>query len=147
MCILQHFSEMYLQSEKKTVEVAEYVLPRFDVIIDSPAHFSAKNGKIRAIIRSKYTYGKFVKGDTIISIAPKRTYYGYFSSSQPKDVSAIIKRIKIDGKGTAEFGIEDDIGAQFNEYQSSLDYELKATVIEELTGDLFRINTIFIFGL
>lgn len=120
------------QTKKKTVEVAEYVLPKFEVSIDSPSQFSAKTGKVRAIIRSKYTYGKFVKGSAIVSITPRNTYY--YWSGKERSKSAVIKTVKVDGKGTIEFDVHDDIKPEFEQYRTSLDYELKATIIEELTG-------------
>lgn len=121
------------QSKTKSIEVAEYVLPKFEVSLDSPTQFSAKSGKVRVIVRSKYTYGKLVKGDAIVSLTPKNTYY-YYSGTQQQE-SAIIKHIKIDGKGTAEFDVEGDVKPKFEEYRTSLNYELRATVIESLTGN------------
>lgn len=116
--------------------MAEYVLPKFEVTIDSPKQFSAKDGKIRAIIRSKYTYGKFVKGDAIVSLTPRTTYY-HWSARQKDSEVPIIKRIKVDGKGTVEFDVDDDVKPKFEQYRTSFDYELRAIVIEELTGKIF----------
>lgn len=115
----------------KEIEVAEYVLPKFDVTIDAPTEFSAKNGKIRAIIRSKYTYGKLVKGEAIVSLTPSSSY-SYGMHSQSKD--SILKTIPIDGKGSVEFDVENDLKLEFSQYTREKNYELKATVIEELTG-------------
>lgn len=39
----------------KTFEVAEYVLPKYEVIVDSDPHVTFKDGKIRATVRAKYT--------------------------------------------------------------------------------------------
>lgn len=111
--------------------MAEYVLPKFEVTIDSPTQFSAKKNKVRLIVRSKYTYGKLVQGDAIVSLTQKNSYY--WGSSQ-KQESAIIKNIKVDGKGVAEFDVNDDIQPNFEQYRSSFDYEVRATVIESLTG-------------
>lgn len=104
--------------------------------IDSPTQFSAKIGKIRAIVRAKYTYGKYVKGNAIVSLTPRNTYYHW--SAKQKDDSAVIKTIKVDGKGTAEFDIDDDLKPKFEQYRTSFDYELKAVVIEELTGERYK---------
>lgn len=121
------------QKKSKIVEIAEYVLPKFDVSIDAPAELSAKDGKIRAIIRSKYTYGKHVKGDAIVSLTPSETvsYYGY-ASSQAAD--SVLKTAKIDGKGSVEFSVDDDLRLDFSENKRDRYYQLRATVIEELTG-------------
>lgn len=115
-------------TKTKEIEVDKYVLPKFDVSIDSPNDFSAKDGKVRAIIRSKYTYGKLVKGEAIVSLTPK-SYYGYWHSPEKSDTQ--VKTIPIDGKGTVEF---DSIKLSFSPYYDTQSIELTATVIEELTG-------------
>lgn len=108
-------------------EVAEYVLPKFDVSIDTPRHQYYQEGKIRATIRTKYTYGKPVKGEATVSVYPKT--YGSF---QPLISNLITRKVvKIDGKAFVEFDIKDEL--KFKE-----DYEqgvaMEAIVEEELTG-------------
>lgn len=120
------------EKKSKAIEVAEYVLPIFDVAIDSPTEFSVKSGKVRAIIRSKYTYGKFVKGEAIVSLTPSVQNSLSFSRNTPGD--AIIKTISIDGKGTIEFDIEHDLNVKFSESVNENKFELKAIVVEELSG-------------
>ena len=110
------------ESKTKDVEVAKYVLPNFDVTIDSANDFSAKDGKVRAIIRSKYTYGKLVKGEAIVSLTP--------SNSNQMNKDSVVKTIPINGKGTVEFDL---VAVEFTGLFLSRDYEIKATVIEELT--------------
>lgn len=109
-------------TKSKTVEVAEYVPPKFQVTIDSPTDFSAKDGKIRAIIRSKYTYGKLVKGQATVSMTPN----GDFNEG--------LQTVAIDGKGTVEFDIQKDLNVHFSEYRKSNQFVMTATVVEELTG-------------
>jgi CD109 antigen len=41
------------QTFKKAVEVAEYVLPKFEVTIDAPPHVAFKEGKITVIVHAK----------------------------------------------------------------------------------------------
>lgn len=115
----------------KEVEIAKYVLPKFDVSIDSPTDFSAKDGKIRAIIRSKYTYGKLVKGEAIVSLTPVNSYSYY---RMEHDRNSVIKTIPIDGKGTVEFDVDNELKVEFTHYTRTQNFDLKATVIEELTG-------------
>ncbi|XP_055324613.1 thioester-containing protein 1 allele S1-like [Sitodiplosis mosellana] len=112
----------------KDVQVAKYVLPKFDVSIDSPNDYWAGDGKVRAIIRSKYTYGKLVRGEAIISLTPRR-HYGFWYNREKSD--SILKTIPIDGKGTVEF---DSFILAFSEDTDRHMFELKATVVEELTG-------------
>lgn len=108
-------------------EVAEYVLPKFDVTIDTPKHQTYKDEKIRAVIRSKYTYGKPVKGEATISVFPKT--YGSF---QPLISNLITRKVvKIDGKATVEFDIKNELN--FNEnYEQTI--QIEAVVEEELSG-------------
>lgn len=108
-------------------EVAEYVLPKFDVIIDTPKHHYYKDGKVRMTIRTKYTYGKPLKGEVTVSVYPKT--YGSF---QPLISNLITRKVaKIDGKTYFEFDIKEELN--FNE-----DYEqmvaIDAVVEEEFTG-------------
>lgn len=108
-------------------EVAEYVLPKFDVSIETSKHHYYKDGKLRATIRSKYTYGRALKGEATVSVYPKT--YGSF---QPLISNLITRKVmKIDGKAFFEFDIKDEL--KFNE-----DYEqaiaIEAVVEEELTG-------------
>lgn len=41
------------QTFKKGIQVAEYVLPKFEVSIDSPAHATFKEGKITVFVNAK----------------------------------------------------------------------------------------------
>lgn len=93
-------------------------------------HFNVKDGKIRAIIRSKYTYSRFLKGRAIVSIEP----YSLNAWTAQYKVDASIKVIRIDGKRTVEFDIADELGVELNDDEQSVAYELRAIVIEELTG-------------
>lgn len=105
------------------------MLPQFDVTIDSPKDFSAKDGKVKAIIRSKYTYGKLVKGEAIVSLT-QTNVWSYDDSHKDN----IIKSIKIDGKGSVEFDTETDLKLDPENKYNSKTYQLKATVIDGLTG-------------
>lgn len=107
--------------------MAEYVLPKFDVAIDSPKDFSMKDGKMKAIIRSRYTYGEMVKGEAIVSWTQK-----YVWSSSKLDT--VIKTIPVDGKGIVEFDFERDLKLDMTNQNNILRFDLEATVIEGLTG-------------
>lgn len=122
--------EVELQGEKqtKTVEVAEYVLPKYEVTIDTPPHGVFKDGKVKATVRSKYTYGKPVKGEATISAYPTL----YIGSVQPFIQDAIARKVvPIDGKATVEFDIKEELKLE-QEYER--DVIIEAIVEEELTG-------------
>lgn len=112
----------------KTFEVAEYVLPKYEVIVDSDPHVTFKDGKIRATVRAKYTYGKPVKGQATISAYPVL----WLGAVQPFIQDNIARKVvQVDGKGSAEFDIR-------NELKIEGDYEryvnIEAIFEEELTG-------------
>lgn len=113
--------------KKYKFEVAEYVLPKFDVTIDTPKHQYFQDGKIRATIRTKYTYGKPVKGEVTVAVYPKT--YGSF---QPFANNLITRKVsKIEGKAYVEFDIEKELNVK-EEYQQAM--AIEAIVEEELTG-------------
>ncbi|XP_031632402.1 CD109 antigen-like, partial [Contarinia nasturtii] len=111
--------EAQVGSENKTkkIEVAKYVLPNFYVTIDSPMDFSAKDGKIRAIVRATYTYKQLVKGEAMVSLT---------KLNNTND--AMVKSIPINGKGTVEFDVGNDLRAD------SEAYKIEATVFDLLSG-------------
>lgn len=113
--------------KKYKFEVADYVLPKFDVTIDTPKHQYFQDGKVRATIRSKYTYGKPVKGEVTVSVYPKT--YGSF---QPFAINLIARKVaKIDGKAYIEFDIERDLHVK-EDYEQAM--VMEAIVEEEWTS-------------
>lgn len=108
-------------------EVAEHILPKFDVEIDTPIHQYYRQGKIRATIRTKYKYGKPVKGEVTVSIYPKT--YGSF---QPLISNLITRKVmKIDGKASVEFDIDNELNFKEDYEQGAV---MEAIVEEELSG-------------
>ncbi|XP_055684022.1 thioester-containing protein 1 allele R1-like isoform X2 [Lutzomyia longipalpis] len=119
--------EVMGQKFTKNVEVAEYVLPKFEVTIDAPQFATFKDGKLRFTVRSKYTYGKPVKGEATISVYPR-----FFGSYQPFVQDLISRKVaKIDGKASVEFDIKDEL--KFME-DWQRDITVEAIVEEELTN-------------
>ncbi|XP_043259825.1 CD109 antigen-like isoform X1 [Colletes gigas] len=112
---------------EKDFEVAEYVLPNFEVTIDAPKHFTFKDSKIVATVYAKYTYGKPVKGEVTITAYPD-IFSGVI---QPIYQQPVRKVIPIDGKVTVDFDIQ-------SELKLTDDYErpvmIDVVVEESLTG-------------
>lgn len=120
-------------AESKSFEVAKYVLPKFEVIVESAKDVAVQDGVIKATIRAKYTYGKPVKGKATVSIEPN---YSYFRPGD-SDVNQM-KTIDIDGKGHVEFPIQ---GSQYNSrYTPPL--KIFAEVAEDLTGNKQNASTV-----
>lgn len=114
-------------TNNKKFEVAEYVLPKFEVTIDTPSLTTFKDEKFRIIVRSKYTYGKPVKGEATISVFPK--FYGGY---QPFVTELITRKVvELDGKASVEFHIQDELNFK-EDYQREITIE--AVVEEALTG-------------
>lgn len=112
------------------MQIEEYVLPKFNVDIQSSDHFNVKDSKVRAIIRAKYTYGKLVKGRATVTVKPTN----YLAWSTRRETDTIAKTISIDGKGSIEFDIIDDFHIQPDEFKRSTTYSISAVVVEQLTG-------------
>ncbi|XP_046746805.1 CD109 antigen-like isoform X2 [Diprion similis] len=115
------------QTFEKQFEVAEYVLPKFEVVIDVPKHATFKDSSVTATVRARYTYGKPVKGEATITAYPD-IFSGVI---QPIFQAPVRKVVPIDGNVTVNF----DIG---NELRLTDDYErpiqLEVAVKEALTG-------------
>ncbi|XP_021920080.1 CD109 antigen-like isoform X2 [Zootermopsis nevadensis] len=118
----------------KTFQVAEYVLPKFEVRIDAPAHATFKDSHLAATVHAKYTYGKAVKGEATVTIYP--TYYS--GLLQPIFQNPVRKVVPIDGKVNVEFDIAKDLKLG-DDYERSI--QIDVAVEEALTGR--RQNTTF----
>ncbi|XP_058125769.1 thioester-containing protein 1 allele R1-like [Anopheles coustani] len=113
---------------KKTFDVDEYVLPKFEVTVESPGITTFKDGKVKVIVRSKYTYGKPVKGEATVSVSPEFRFHYV----QPFDKDVITRKvIPIDGKGSVEFDLREELRLE-GDYTRKVVVE--AVVEEELTG-------------
>ncbi|XP_014601165.1 PREDICTED: CD109 antigen-like isoform X2 [Polistes canadensis] len=115
------------QMFEKKFEVAEYVLPKFEVTIDAPKHSTFKESKITATVRAKYTYGKPVKGEATITAFPN-IFSGVI---QPIFQQPVRKIVPIDGKVTVDFNIITELRLTD---ENERPIRIEATVEEELTG-------------
>ncbi|XP_017020828.2 thioester-containing protein 1 allele S1 isoform X1 [Drosophila kikkawai] len=115
--------------ESKSFEVDKYVLPKFEVTIDTAKDVVIADQVIKATIRAKYTYGKPVKGKATVSMEQN---YGYDYSSQEKQ----LKTVDVDGKGHVEFDIK---YLQNSSWTPPM--RIFAVVTEELTGNKQNAST------
>uniref|UniRef100_A0A6P4EP21 TEP1-F n=1 Tax=Drosophila rhopaloa TaxID=1041015 RepID=A0A6P4EP21_DRORH len=107
-------------TETKSFDVDKYVLPKFEVIVDTAKDVVQAENVIKATIRAKYTYGKPVKGKATVSML-------FIGDSEDYKQQ---RTVDVDGKGHVEFDYSVDPD---NDKQLSL--ELFAVVTEELTGN------------
>lgn len=120
--------------------MSEYVLPTFEVQIESNDDFIVEDEKIRAIIRAKYMHGKALRGTAIVSINEES--YGYYpyrseSESNEPEVPLAKKTIVLDGHETIEFDIKNDLKFDrkaSEEFYRVSSFVIKAEVTETLTG-------------
>ncbi|XP_051162280.1 CD109 antigen isoform X2 [Leptopilina boulardi] len=115
------------QTIEKEFQVAEYVLPNFEVSIDSPAHIAFKDEKIHVTVRAKYTYGKFVKGEATITAYPD-----IISSVLQPLYQPVRKVVDIDGKASVDFDIYKELRLKDDDYFRPV--KIEVAVEEALTG-------------
>ncbi|XP_017086450.2 LOW QUALITY PROTEIN: CD109 antigen [Drosophila eugracilis] len=110
--------------ETKSFEVDRYVLPKFEVVVDTAKDVVIGDSAIKATIRAKYTYGKPVKGKATVTMEQVHGYFGDTHGNKQE------KTIDVDGKGHVEFDL---MGFQTLGYSPPM--KLFAVVTEELTGN------------
>ncbi|XP_066478804.1 CD109 antigen [Tiliqua scincoides] len=120
------------QSHFQTFIVMEYVLPKFEVFLTTPLHYSSKDEKFSGTVTAKYTYGKPVKGTVTISCYS--TPFG-----RNKNITKIMEI-----NGTANFTF-DSVAMKnvtytgWDHYQTPI--EITAVVTESLTGNSQNAST------
>ncbi|KAG5667284.1 hypothetical protein PVAND_015270 [Polypedilum vanderplanki] len=114
----------------KSFDVAEYVLPKFEVSIDANPDANFRDGKIRATVKAKYTFGKVAKGNATVTaeVSPRYRWWGH----RQEDIKKVSKTVKVDGKEFVEFDIKEDLGMEEGSYLRHV--TLTASFTEELSG-------------
>ncbi|XP_037699981.1 CD109 antigen [Choloepus didactylus] len=121
------------QTYYQSFEVSEYVLPKFEVVLQTPLYCSLNSRSLNGTVTAKYTYGKPVKGDVTLIFLPL-SFWGVEKN--------ITKTFKINGSAHFSFNDEEmkkvmDFSADLSEHMeaSSLGpVEILAIVTESLTG-------------
>lgn len=126
------------------LEIAEYVLPKFEVKVESDENFTIDDKNVCAIIRAKYTHGKPLRGTAVVSIS-EENHYGCFrfrrhtsANKADDDETGVKKTFIFDGQESVEFDIEKELKYDRNDgdnyYSRSKTFKIKAEVTETLTG-------------
>lgn len=122
--------------------MAEYVLPKFEAIIESSDHFTLDDEKVRVVVRGKYTHGKPLKGSVTVTVEEEEPF-GCFRyrreshASKAEDNFLTKKTFNIDGQETIEFDIEKELKfdrSDKNRWENVRNFKIKADVTEGLTG-------------
>nr|KAF6504284.1 CD109 molecule [Rousettus aegyptiacus] len=108
-------------------QVSEYVLPKFEVALQTPLYYSLKSKNLNGTVTAKYTYGKPVKGDVTLTFLPL-SFWGMKKN--------ITKKFKINGSANFSFNDEEMKKVMDNSDRLSEPgpVEILATVTESLTG-------------
>lgn len=107
------------QKRSKEFDVAEYVLPKFDVIVSGPKDATYSDSLVRITFSAKYTYGENLKGTALVSVIPT-------------GLAKVAERsVDLNGSGYVEF--------QMSEFQNNVDnfentFDVNVAVTEALTG-------------
>lgn len=112
------------QTRSKEFEIAEYVLPKFEVTVSAPNDLTYSDRLVRLTIGAKYTYGEKVKGTAVVSITSQS-----WTATPAKPV--IERTVEINGNGYAEFQMA-ELKVNPQNYQDS--FNVKAAFAESLTG-------------
>ncbi|XP_010639505.1 CD109 antigen [Fukomys damarensis] len=121
------------QTYYQSFQVSEYVLPKFEVVLQTPLYCSLNSKTLNGSITAKYTYGKPVKGDVTLTFLPL-SFWG--------EKKNITKSFKINGSANFSFNDEEmkkvmDFSHEHSEYMDLSTpgpVEILATVTESLTG-------------
>ncbi|XP_077018359.1 CD109 antigen [Tamandua tetradactyla] len=121
------------QTYYQSFQVSEYVLPKFEVTLQTPLYCSLNSKSLNGTVMAKYTYGKPVKGDVTLTFLPL-SFWGVKKN--------ITKTFKINGSAHFSFNDEEmkkvmDFSADLSEHihlSSPGPVEIVATVTESLTG-------------
>jgi CD109 antigen len=121
-------------TQTKNFEVAEYVLPKYEVITSEPVYNTYKSGKLIFGVEAKYTYGKPVKGTVTVKIDNQQAYYSWNkrSSRGQRPERYTYKVIPINGKAVVELDLKELKIETTTTYMQYKNFDL--TVLEELTG-------------
>ncbi|XP_069345169.1 CD109 antigen [Eulemur rufifrons] len=121
------------QAYYQSFQVSEYVLPKFEVALQTPLYCSMNSKNLNGTVTAKYTYGKPVKGDVTLTFLPL-SFWGVKKN--------ITKKFKINGSANFSFNDEEmknvmDFSNDLSEHMdmsSPGPVEILATVTESLTG-------------
>lgn len=125
------------EDEVKEFEVAEYVLPKFEVIVEANPHVIFSDSKIRATVSGKYTFGKLAKGKATVTAKVVKNRYFYRLVCED---TKIVKVIDVDGKKDVDFDIKEEL--KLNEIDTDQTVEIEATFNDELSGKEHKGSTI-----
>lgn len=128
------------QNFSKPFTVAEYSLPTFEVHIELPNYATYNESDIVVTVKAMYTYGKPVKGEVTLTVAP-RTRYNYLSV-RPYESTQV--KTKIDGYIDIQMNLLQDLQLKTDFFEREI--EFFALVEEEITSRKYnKTHTMWIY--
>ncbi|XP_052893248.1 CD109 antigen-like [Anopheles moucheti] len=111
----------------KSFDVDEYVLPTYEVTVESPGYTFLDDDVLKVVVNSKYTYGKPLVGELTLSV---KLGSSMCFGRGPNLTSVCQKVVPIDGRTVVEFNLKEILLNKV--YIRQL--EIEAEVCETLTG-------------
>lgn len=124
------YNELF-QTSEKVFEVAEYVLPKFEVTVIGPKAATYADGELTINVKAVYTYGENVKGVAVVVIS-RNNYWD--PTPQPPIAQ---KQVDINGNAVAQFKMDSELKISSQNWQD--DFKVTASVTEALTGSVNQI--------
>nr|BAR45612.1 thioester-containing protein 1 [Scolopendra japonica] len=116
------------QTESVHFTVEEYVLPKFEVIIQLPPFVTWDDTDVTAFIEARYTYGKPVKGQLTLKVTVP-----FFWWTRDSEKRIAVFNTSIDGKAEVKLNIVRDLLLN-QTYSFTREIKFHAKVTEALTG-------------
>lgn len=117
------------QSSSKKFQVAEYVLPTFDVAIRLPSYVTYNESELVATVAATYTYGKPVSGHVTLTVQPLVRFSHI--STRPLESSQFRARLE-NGQADLQVDLMKDLRLRADLFEREI--EFFALVEEDLTG-------------
>lgn len=127
----------------KHFQVAEYILPTFDVAIELPPYATYNKSDIVASVRATYTYGKPVDGHVILTVQPKYRYYQI--QTKPLDSNQFRAALHPEtGKADFQMNLLKELWLEHDHFEREI--EFFAVVEERLTGRKYnKTESMFVY--
>lgn len=128
------------QKFKKHFDVAEFILPTYEVQIDLPTYVTYNKSDVVATVKAMYSFGKPVKGEVTLTVAP-RTRYNILNV---RPYESFQTKAKIDGTVDVYLNLLHDLNLRTDFFKREI--EFFALVEEEETGHKYNsTNTLWIY--
>ncbi|XP_055932294.1 CD109 antigen-like isoform X3 [Argiope bruennichi] len=128
------------QKFHKNFTVAEFIMPTYEVHIDLPIYTTYNNSNVEATITAMYSYGKAVKGEVTLTVAPRTRY----NKLNVRPYESFQTKAKIDGSVTIYLNLLKDLSLRTDFFKREI--EFFALVEEEETGHKYNTtNTMWIY--